>query len=346
MDSKNKLKISLLNFDVLKKILRHILLCKLSYKTPQELIELFNETDEYNKIKPILNYQQYYDNNTTDCQAYSWKNNDTLYVIFRGTSSLKDALVDLNFSLKCFENYTGTYVHRGFYNQFNSVKEGILKNIDDSVSKISVSGHSLGGGIACIASTYFAINFPNKEVSCFTYGCPRPGNIMFKKLFQKNVKKYYRIVMNDDPITMIPSNCLYQHVCKAINIKDTLQVTYLSEIPWYKRSFYICGNIKLTHLFDAHHTYVYQEKIEELFNTEENEYIDGNTRALSNNNEISIISNNNTALMFNNAILQNNLANGIYDYKYNSYILNCNNQILNNNNLILQNKMVLTSSII
>lgn len=336
MKGPDKLKISLLNFDILTKILKHILLCKLAYKTPEELFNILND-DEYNSVKNLLNEQHYYNNSETDCQAYSWKYKNILYVIFRGTSSLKDAIIDLKVSLTNFENKSGVYVHKGFHQQFKSIENEILNNIDDNITKISVSGHSLGGGIACIAAATFALKFPDKEVSCYTYGCPRPGNLMFKKIFKNNVKKYYRIVMNDDPITMVPTNCFYNHVCKGINIKDTLQVTYLDDIKWYKRSCYICGNLNYSDLFEAHHTRVYQDKIKELFNTDDNDFIDGNIN--SNTIDNSLITNknsllyNNNALIYNNTLMQNNLARGFIDY--NLYILNCNNQLLMINNQLL-----------
>ena len=288
MEFANKFKISLLNLDVLNKIQKHILFCKLSYKEPNEIKELLNEK-EYSPITKMLNEQTYYNDKNTDCQAYSWKYNDTFYIIFRGTSSLKDAFIDLNISLEKFENNIGVYVHKGFNKQFNSIKDDISYNIDESIKKISVSGHSLGGGIACIAATSFALKYPNKEVSCYTYGCPRPGNFMFKKLFKSNVKKYYRIIMNDDPVTMVPTLYWYKHVCKGINIKDTLQVTYLDDISWFKRWIYICSNINYSDLFEAHHTYIYQDKIKELFNTDDNDYIDGNVKNLQKKDDIIYI---------------------------------------------------------
>ena len=83
-----------------------------------------------------------------DAQAYIWMDNTTIYLTFRGSSSLEDFLADANIlSTQLFKGRS-IFVHDGFLDQFKSIELQIttyLKNdpVAQTLSNILVSGHSL-----------------------------------------------------------------------------------------------------------------------------------------------------------------------------------------------------------
>lgn len=149
-------------------------------------------------------------------------------------------------------------VHSGFWNAYSLVRLEIYKGIYKVMRKfcfldvesgaddlgswdIYVTGHSLGGALATIASLDLTINLkalleasgilqnghlPNLEL--FTFGSPRVGNLDFKVLFEKMVKKSFRIEVNGDLVCRVPALMGYRHaanfpvfICDAINHPDS-----------------------------------------------------------------------------------------------------------------------------
>lgn len=173
-----------------------------------------------------------------DAQAYLWvTNGDTIYLTFRGTSSYMDMLTDAD--IKCHKLKDDIYVHEGFYLQFESVMQHItdLLNHYVNASTLIVAGHSLGGALAQIAAAYYGEQFPNLYVKCFTFGCPRMGNIGFVRWFEKNVSKNVRVTNKNDPVPMIPQRKVWVHTmntCIAIDIANKVRIKK-RDTPWFVR---------------------------------------------------------------------------------------------------------------
>ena len=168
---------------------------KLSYREPEELVNLMNDKSEAKTqqdliirdilseltIKPIFFTSQ------IDAQAYLWIKNDTIYISFRGTSSLKDVVSDLDICSVHIKD--GIYVYEGFYNQFLSLESSITEELKkhDNIKILKICGHSLGSTLCQISAAFYGEMFPEKYVICDTIGCPRTGNDKFVKWFSENV---------------------------------------------------------------------------------------------------------------------------------------------------------------
>jgi hypothetical protein len=158
---------------------------------------------------------------------------DALVVAFRGTSSKEDILTDLAIALTELELPSrvhmdiemsagagagagleageGVEVHSGFNDQFLSVRD----EIDGPVAQhdeVIFCGHSLGGALATIGSLYYATKYPEKSVSCVTFGSPRVGNPKFVELFDNRVKESVRFVNDNDPVPCVPTRWRFKHV--------------------------------------------------------------------------------------------------------------------------------------
>jgi hypothetical protein len=92
-------------------------------------------------------------------------------------------------------------VHCGFLDAFNGCKSEIEAAVNESVPsnlRFYITGHSLGGALAQIASA--ALN-RNNLAACYTFGSPRVGTAGF----DEQVKcPHYRVINNWDLVPGVP----------------------------------------------------------------------------------------------------------------------------------------------
>lgn len=248
----------------------------LSYKEPKELIGLMNDKSEPNTPKDLLirdvlsglTVEPIFFTSKEDAQAYLWIKNDIIYLSFRGTSSAKDALSDLDALAVHVKD--GIYIHKGFYNQFLSLESSITEELKkhSNIKILKICGHSLGSAICQIASAFYGEMFPDKTVICDTIGCPRTGNDAFVRWFSKNVKENTRVVNKKDPVTMIPMRPLWTHTidtCIIIDM-DCNVVICKEDQPWWSRLFSSVINVNFISPIEEHD---YDEYISRLLKLQE-----------------------------------------------------------------------------
>lgn len=141
----------------------------------------------------------------------------TLYVAFRGTESVVDALAGIwvTRSYLYLPPQNKVLVHTGILNQFDSIRVELfhlLVHIAASYSEIVFTGHSLGGALATIASLYFKSHFCTWNVHCITFGSPRVGGLRFARMFQRLVHHSTRYVLGQDPVPSMPTRWRFRHV--------------------------------------------------------------------------------------------------------------------------------------
>jgi hypothetical protein len=160
-------------------------------------------------------------NKETDTQGYVAINTDTIYIVWRGSSSVNDFLRDSNIRKVKFLK-EGELVHVGFLNAFNSIKDYLDKVIDNSFKKIGgidkiknivICGHSLGGALSTLTAYHFCEKYPElrEKVQKISIGSPRVGNSTFSKNYNKLVPFTLRIVNDNDLVARIPK-IGYKHV--------------------------------------------------------------------------------------------------------------------------------------
>lgn len=236
-------------------IINHILLCKLSYYEPNEIKNILLNDIKYRPILPLIKNNLYITNTETDVNLYIFKKNNVIYIVFRGTSSSKDVFIDLRLKFKKILNpYVN--VHSGFYKQYFSIYDKLYEFITDDITIINIMGHSLGGGVATIASAlisnYYKLNNIKKEVNCYVFGCPRVGDINFRKFFLENVDHHYNYCFYNDIIGMIPINYKYHHICNFYKIRKNGVIVLCNNDMWYKRFLTILTNVKCYNIYSSH----------------------------------------------------------------------------------------------
>jgi hypothetical protein len=225
--------------------------------------------DSYNKsIGDIPNYFYYPE---FEVPFLFFLDKKTLYIAFRGTDSVENILTDLttggvNTDINAVEpedesNFLNDYIpykdilpHRMGQIEFHlgiilTLKQSILfimekiKNFNNTIDNIIVTGHSLGGAVAQLFT--YVYNNSNMDMlsktpitHLFTYGQPR---ILFNKpeyieLFDNSVYHYHRIWNNLDPIVYVPFK-------KNIAIDSVFNANVAGGYTHVGKSFNVSGNI-------------------------------------------------------------------------------------------------------
>lgn len=155
--------------------------------------------------------------NVAETQGFVCKrsaDNEPPYLVlaFRGTEKkVSDWLTDA----RCIPTVVGkAKVHTGFLEAFTKNKdtqgktvkeiiEGILdcseaKDKDGKPLPLFITGHSLGGALALLATKLIA---PNVNGACYTFGAPRIGSYEYFRFIKTPV---YRIVNSSDVVPRVP----------------------------------------------------------------------------------------------------------------------------------------------
>jgi len=170
----------------------------------------------------------------TSEKDYCGENFD-LAIGFRGSSSIQDAITDARIKKKKCELFhpmengkdvnTNRYpmIHRGFLEQYMSVRDELFREIDNLIAsssavegqkkkKVLIASHSLGGALGTIAALDLAVNKPNCDVCNISFGSPRVGDGRFVKLFNETVKNNTRLKHGMDIVSQVPPRIPFNYV--------------------------------------------------------------------------------------------------------------------------------------
>jgi triacylglycerol lipase len=126
------------------------------------------------------------------------KREGMLVLAFRGTETVyEDIRSDLTANL--ITDGSGHRVHKGFYDALfavgNDIKADLVRYPD---LPIYITGHSLGGALAVLATKYLA---SDSVGACYTFGSPRVGD---RNLGQGIKTPIYRVVNSADGVPRVP----------------------------------------------------------------------------------------------------------------------------------------------
>lgn len=203
-------------------------------------------------------------------------NDDTILVCFRGTYSATNVWSDLQFWRVVHPPKRGNYfmrsqplVHRGFlacweYSKLDekvlAIVKGIVEgdNFDRSRLRVLVTGHSLGGALAVLASYALAVKLDiGKRITCYTYGAPRVGNHAFVRDYNTCVPNTWQVINDEDLVPAVPKFLLlFKHVGEKVIINGAgdlivrphaVEVTLYRVFTLFKRSILITHHLLLSY---------------------------------------------------------------------------------------------------
>lgn len=254
--SATRAKLAYLDFPIIKQLW-------LKYQELNNIIEfIFNGVKECPK---------FYQDSSNLAQAYSWKQDTTLYIIFRGTDNYKDLITDIRvFRSKLFNNNEKLLVHTGFLFYFELLEKDITNEIEskkNSIDTICFNGHSLGSAVSTIASAFYKNKYSNKKIINQTIGSPRVGNNNFVKWFNDLDIENIRIANTKDPITLFPISLFYKHIDNCIYINDKLVVKEKKkDVNWFMRLLQLPFHIYYRDPFSRHKCDTYIDRLYTLAN--------------------------------------------------------------------------------
>ena len=142
-------------------------------------------------------------------------------IVFRGTSNPKEWVANLQARQSDYvqSGVVRGKVHTGFSRLYDQLSEQVRKVASQFNPAVPcyVTGHSLGGALATLATADLAQNRSLKDqLQLYNYGAPRVGDLSFATFFSTIAPNSYRIINLTDVVPMVPPprlrNQQYSHV--------------------------------------------------------------------------------------------------------------------------------------
>jgi len=127
----------------------------------------------------------------------------SIFVTFRGTESLEDWLSDLTFPQV---SHPWGNAEQGFSHIYAQCSGDVLSAVKNAgaAPSVLVTGHSLGGGLAVLATADLVNSGVSAAAGMYSFAGPRAGDIAFATQFNRRVGVAWRIVNTEDVVTSVP----------------------------------------------------------------------------------------------------------------------------------------------
>jgi triacylglycerol lipase len=155
---------------------------------------------------------------TTVLQAIVLGGDDMVVVAFRGTRStqMADWMADFEIFQSPFTKYFSApnvgSVHDGFallLSKSWKVIQGEVLRCQDEAQTLWITGHSLGGALAAMATAAFTFAAREPVNGLYTFGQPRIGDLGFCNQCDSQFgETMFRFVNNEDIVTRVPPRIL------------------------------------------------------------------------------------------------------------------------------------------
>ena len=181
-----------------------------------------------------------------ETQGFVAGSDGVVVVAFRGTEAdqTKDLASDAR--LRMTAGPRGE-VHRGFLAALDAVwdnvdaGQSVLRTVQEFSSggqPIWVTGHSLGAGLATLATARLTLDNDIGVAGLYTFGSPRVGDEEFAEAFDNVMKeRTFRFVNNNDVVTRVPlpgKLLPYRHIGQLQYFKESGELK--DEIGWFEKT--------------------------------------------------------------------------------------------------------------
>jgi hypothetical protein len=182
---------------------------------PEKEVELW--TCHWCKKLPRMNMlNTFWDRHTSTYCYFAYDVENKHHVLaFEGSQDLRDWLIDFDFiKLVPYKDHPTAKVHAGFWHAYTSVRENIHNTIYyNNVSRLFITGHSLGGALATLSSLDISESLSGFELFMVNLGGPRVGNKEYAELYNSQNIEHFRITHGTDPVPHLPPMIFgYYHI--------------------------------------------------------------------------------------------------------------------------------------
>ena len=148
-------------------------------------------------------------------------------VCIRGTQTPREWLANFTAVPSSFSLVPGFgQVHLGFERMQRSVRDSIAGGLNavPANARITVVGHSLGGAMAILAAVDLRRNFARTNLDVCTFGGPRVGKVDFRRSFDGEIARCYRVTNQFDIVPHVPTLITgWNHVGEEIEVDGNVQ---------------------------------------------------------------------------------------------------------------------------
>ena len=190
-----------------------LLLSAVSYDSvhPQQCLNKSLPSAEFQLQTVVTRKCDFLDNKCSGYVAVSHAV-EAIVVAFRGTKGFDQLLLEvLETLLIPEEHFLGgkvqTYWKRSFEALWPSMEPKVKSLVSANPSyQLWVTGYSLGGAMASLASAWLAFYniAPRKNIILYTFGMPRVGNYRYAQQHDQLVSNSWRVVNYDDIVPHLP----------------------------------------------------------------------------------------------------------------------------------------------
>jgi hypothetical protein len=153
-----------------------------------------------------------------------------VFLAFRGSTTRCDWKINARVWLIPSALGGGARVHAGFSEQWSSVRERVLSELQKTnPTQILLTGHSLGSALATISATDVMARFPDAQVELITFGAPRCGNAEFIDKVSARVDVFTRVVNDSDFIPWMPAALMSYAHC---SVREWLHIRSDGTTEW------------------------------------------------------------------------------------------------------------------
>ena len=175
---------------------------------PQECLDTSLPSDEFQLQAVVTKKCDIFGNNCSGFVAVS-HTAKAIVIAFRGSEKKKQAIwACLLFpETRFLKGKVHAYWKITFYALWPSMKMEVKALVSQNPSyQIWVTGHSLGGAMASLASTWLSYNkvAPRKNIILYTFGMPRVGDYNYALQHDRLVNNSWRVVNSNDLIPHLP----------------------------------------------------------------------------------------------------------------------------------------------
>lgn len=126
-----------------------------------------------------------------------------VFVTFRGTKSLEDWLSDFTFPQVA---HPWGQAEGGFSHLYAQCSADVQASVQraGAVPNVFVTGHSLGAGLATLATADLVNSGVAPGAAMYSFAGPRVGDLAFAAQFNRRVVLRWRIVNTEDIVTTVP----------------------------------------------------------------------------------------------------------------------------------------------
>jgi hypothetical protein len=128
-------------------------------------------------------------------------------IVFRGSANRQNWLENLDARLYRAED--GGSTHYGFTEEYLALHAEVQERFnllmeDRRYPSLLVTGHSLGGALACLCAYRLRTALPSPELRVITFGQPRVGTMYWQSMYNACIPNTLRVVHAYDDVPLLP----------------------------------------------------------------------------------------------------------------------------------------------